>query len=87
MQCAMLCYICYPSCEINFRYGNTLAVDIVYFSGISPACQIHEYHGTFIGQAVKFKMTSVCGHVMSLDFKSMYNNWDAVEPVSFCYHT
>jgi len=48
--------------------------------GLSPACQVHEYHGTFIGQAVKFKMTSVCGHVMSLDFKSQYNNWDAVEP-------
>lgn len=48
--------------------------------GLSPACQVYEYLGTFIGQAAKFKMTSVCGHVMSLDFKSQYNNWDAVEP-------
>ncbi|XP_065070574.1 DNA topoisomerase 3-beta-1-like [Rhopilema esculentum] len=48
--------------------------------GISPACQVHEYHGTFIGHAVKFKMTSVCGHVMSLDFRSQYNNWDSVDP-------
>lgn len=26
-------------------------------------------------------MTSVCGHVMSLDFISKYNNWDRVDPV------
>ena len=26
-------------------------------------------------------MTSVCGHVMSLDFPSKYNNWDKVDPV------
>lgn len=26
-------------------------------------------------------MTSVCGHVMSLDFTGKYNNWDKVDPV------
>lgn len=26
-------------------------------------------------------MTSVCGHVMSLDFPGKYNNWDRVDPV------
>ena len=25
-------------------------------------------------------MTSVCGHVMSLDFPAKFNNWDRVDP-------
>lgn len=29
---------------------------------------MHEYNGSFQSQTVCFKMTSVCGHVMSLDF-------------------
>ena len=33
------------------------------------------------GERVRFKFTSVCGHVMSLDFDSAYNNWDKVDPV------
>ena len=37
--------------------------------GVSSACQVHEYNGTFKGDSAKFKMTSVCGHVFSLDFK------------------
>uniref|UniRef100_A0A4W4F4F1 DNA topoisomerase n=1 Tax=Electrophorus electricus TaxID=8005 RepID=A0A4W4F4F1_ELEEL len=36
--------------------------------GLNGACSVHEYTGSFLGQTVRFKMTSVCGHVMSLDF-------------------
>lgn len=36
--------------------------------GLNGACSVHEYTGSFVGQNVRFKMTSVCGHVMSLDF-------------------
>lgn len=50
--------------------------------GLSSACSIYEYDGTFHGQPAKFKMTSVCGHVMSTDFLPKYNNWDKVDPVS-----
>ncbi|XP_062517426.1 DNA topoisomerase 3-beta-1-like [Corticium candelabrum] len=47
----------------------------------STACQVHEFVGPFRGEpSVRFKMTSVCGHVMSLDFQGRYNNWEAVEP-------
>ncbi len=49
--------------------------------GLNGACSVHEYNGTFQGATVKFKMTSVCGHVMALDFHHKYNNWDAVNPV------
>uniref|UniRef100_A0A8C0J9F4 DNA topoisomerase n=1 Tax=Chelonoidis abingdonii TaxID=106734 RepID=A0A8C0J9F4_CHEAB len=48
--------------------------------GLNGACSVHEYTGSFIGQCVHFKMTSVCGHVMTLDFIGKYNNWDKVDP-------
>ncbi|XP_047005827.1 DNA topoisomerase 3-beta-1 isoform X2 [Ictalurus punctatus] len=48
--------------------------------GLNGACSVHEYTGFFMGQGARFKMTSVCGHVMSLDFTGKYNNWDKVDP-------
>ncbi|MCL4134848.1 UNVERIFIED_CONTAM: hypothetical protein GTU68_025983, partial [Idotea baltica] len=48
--------------------------------GFNGACSVHEWKGTFQKQSVLFKMTSVCGHVMSLDFPGKYNNWDQVDP-------
>lgn len=51
--------------------------------GFNGACSIHEYNSRFppTGETVHFKFTSVCGHVMSLDFIGRYNNWDKVDPV------
>ena len=52
------------------------------------ACDVYEFDGSFPpgdkrgGSHAKFKMTSVCGHVMSLDFIPKYNKWDQVDPVS-----
>ncbi|KYO39494.1 DNA topoisomerase 3-beta-1 [Alligator mississippiensis] len=48
--------------------------------GLNGACSVHEYGGSFAGQSAHFKMTSVCGHVMTLDFIGKYNNWDKVDP-------
>lgn len=49
------------------------------------ACDVYEFEGNFPhGErrgVAKFKMTSVCGHVMSLDFLPKYNKWDQVDPV------
>jgi DNA topoisomerase-3 len=55
--------------------------------GFNNACSVHEWTGRFMNSNCKFKMTSVCGHVMSLDFISKYNNWDKVDPVFFNYET
>ena len=51
--------------------------------GFNNACTVHEWTGRFMNtNNCKFRMTSVCGHVMSLDFISKFNNWDKVDPVS-----
>ncbi|KAK9732423.1 Toprim domain [Popillia japonica] len=49
--------------------------------GFNGSCTIHEWRGTFKNEQAQFKMTSVCGHVMSLDFLGKYNNWDRVDPI------
>lgn len=49
--------------------------------GTSNSCSTHEWTGPFKGSTVLFRMTSVCGHVMSLDFVGKYNSWDRVDPV------
>lgn len=49
--------------------------------GFNNACSIHEWNGKFLDLGnVKYRMTSVCGHVMSLDFLPKYNSWDKVDP-------
>ncbi|KAI1301377.1 DNA topoisomerase 3-beta-1 [Halotydeus destructor] len=49
--------------------------------GISGACSIHEFRGTFLrDNNAQFKFTSVCGHLMSVDFPPKYNNWDNTDP-------
>ncbi|XP_064471514.1 DNA topoisomerase 3-beta-1-like [Ornithodoros turicata] len=48
--------------------------------GLSNACSVHEYMGRFQNEPARFKMTSVCGHVMTTDFIGKYNSWDKVDP-------
>lgn len=57
---------------------------------ICNACDVYEFEGHLPlqdgrgGCLARFKMTSVCGHVMSLDFLSTFNNWEKTKPVSSC---
>ena len=48
-------------------------------SGRSPP--IHEFTGSFKGQVVTFRVTSVTGHVFSVDFPAAYQNWESTQPV------
>ena len=58
---------------------------------LSNACDVYEFDGQLPlsdGRGgysrmipAHFKMTSVCGHVMSLDFLPAYNNWEKTNPV------
>ena len=36
--------------------------------------------GKFRGESARFKVSSVCGHVMALDFDGKYNSWEKVDP-------
>lgn len=39
---------------------------------------VHSWNGTFMGMHAMFKMTSVIGHVLSVDFPSEYQSWEKV---------
>lgn len=51
---------------MHFRYNFNKKKNV--FPGSNGACSVHEWKGVFQGESVLFKMTSVCGHVMALDF-------------------
>ncbi|XP_065020236.1 DNA topoisomerase 3-beta isoform X4 [Musa acuminata AAA Group] len=42
---------------------------------------VHEFDGQFRGYHVRYKVTSVIGHVFSLDFPSSYQNWEVTDPM------
>lgn len=42
---------------------------------------VHEWQGTFRGQPALFRMTSVIGHVYSLDFTNAYQSWET-DPIA-----
>eukprot|EP00808_Paulinella_micropora_P011679 g81653.t1 len=41
---------------------------------------VHEFNGTFQGDAAHFLVTSVTGHVYSTDFVPGYESWDKIDP-------
>ncbi|KAF3787597.1 DNA topoisomerase 3-beta [Nymphaea thermarum] len=45
------------------------------------ATDVHEFDGTFQGFHVHYKVTSVIGHVFSVDFPPAYQNWEATDPM------
>ncbi|KAF4673363.1 DNA topoisomerase 3-beta-1 [Perkinsus olseni] len=48
--------------------------------GASPVSQVHEFNGDFQGSPAWIKITSVAGHVYTIDFPPELNNWDRVDP-------
>ncbi|XP_010247445.1 PREDICTED: DNA topoisomerase 3-beta isoform X1 [Nelumbo nucifera] len=43
--------------------------------------EVHEFDGTFLGVRAHYKVTSVIGHVFSVDFPPTYQNWEATDPL------
>lgn len=68
------------NCQV-FSLLYTFSYILYYVSGLNGTCPVHEWVDQFRHETVNFKMTSVCGHVMTLDFIGKYNNWDKVDPV------
>lgn len=46
------------------------------------ALDVHEFDGRFRGAPAHFKVTSVIGHVLSIDFPAKYQSWETTEPSS-----
>nr|GLL41464.1 DNA topoisomerase 3-beta isoform X1 [Ipomoea trifida] len=43
---------------------------------------VHEFDGMFLGSRAQFRVTSVIGHVFSVDFPASYQDWASTEPLS-----
>ncbi|XP_039127587.1 DNA topoisomerase 3-beta-like [Dioscorea cayenensis subsp. rotundata] len=50
-------------------------------SSRKSSTDVHEFDGTFMGFDVHYKVTSVIGHVFSLDFPPSYQNWEVTDPM------
>lgn len=46
------------------------------------ALDVHEFDGRFQGAPAHFKVTSVIGHVLSIDFPAKFQSWETTEPSS-----
>lgn len=42
---------------------------------------VHEFDGMFQGSQAFFRVTSVIGHVLSVDFPPAYQNWEGTDPM------
>ncbi|KAK1293909.1 hypothetical protein QJS10_CPA16g00508 [Acorus calamus] len=42
---------------------------------------VHEFDGVFQGRQAHYKVTSVIGHVFSVDFPPKYQNWEVTDPM------
>ncbi|KAJ9701253.1 hypothetical protein PVL29_006551 [Vitis rotundifolia] len=43
--------------------------------------EVHEFNGTFRGSNAQYKVTSVIGHVFSVDFLPKYQDWTVTDPL------
>jgi hypothetical protein len=75
------------SCKPAFKAPMSLFVALLSMScnvqhqSRRGALDVHEWDGSFLGQSAFFHMTSVIGHVYSLDFPGQYNSWDKTDPL------
>lgn len=68
----------HPSCP-NTYATRQLLFELQMHSRRS-ALEVHDYDGNFLGRAAHFRMTSVIGHVLSIDFPAKFQNWDTTDP-------
>lgn len=45
------------------------------------ATEVHEFDGMFLGFHAHYRVTSVIGHVFSVDFPASYQDWAATDPL------
>ncbi|CAG9467801.1 unnamed protein product [Pedinophyceae sp. YPF-701] len=45
-------------------------------------CDVHVVQSKFLGQPAEFRVTSVVGHVFSIDFTKEYQSWEKTDPTT-----
>jgi DNA topoisomerase-3 len=71
--------ICTAIADALYAMNRSCNKEPLFNKGRSPP--VYEFSGMFFGQLANFRITSVTGHVFSLDFPSKYQNWDQIDPL------
>ncbi|KAL8120958.1 hypothetical protein AgCh_017940 [Apium graveolens] len=68
--------------SIAFSIATALSAGQVLMSSRRGSTEVHEFEAMFQGQKAHYKVTSVIGHVFSVDFPAAYQDWTATDPLT-----
>ncbi len=73
--------ICNSVADALFSLNRHLNSHISSLQSRNRSPPVYEFNGLFEGRTCLFRITSVTGHLYSLDFPAKYQNWDQTSPL------